>query len=136
MQITLSTKKRCANSDDNHNNSRTTAKNLPVKKLSFSIFGFSHLGHFHHFFDVVLFFLKRKVLGIAAEEYGSTFFKNGARPSGILTHPNTVKDPKRLRESWNAAYGGSSNGSKVAILEENMWSSFIRMKVASGSVLE
>lgn len=59
-------------------------------------------------------------LGIAAEEYGSTFFKNGARPSGILTHPNTVKDPKRLRESWNAAYGGSSNGSKVAILEENV----------------
>ena len=59
-------------------------------------------------------------LGIAAEEYGSTFFKNGARPSGILTHPNTVKDPKRLRESWNATYGGSSNGAKVAILEESM----------------
>lgn len=59
-------------------------------------------------------------LGIAAEEYGSRFFQNGARPSGILTHPNTVKDPKRLRESWNAAYGGSSNGSKVAILEESM----------------
>ena len=59
-------------------------------------------------------------LGIAAEEYGSTFFKNGARPSGILTHPNSVKDPKRLRESWNAAYGGSTNGNKVAILEEGM----------------
>lgn len=59
-------------------------------------------------------------LGIAAEEYGSTFFKNGARPSGVLTHPNTVKDPKRLRENWNATYGGSSNGGKVAILEENM----------------
>lgn len=59
-------------------------------------------------------------LGIAAEEYGSKFFQNGARPSGILTHPNTVRDPKRLRESWNATYGGSSNGAKVAILEENM----------------
>jgi len=59
-------------------------------------------------------------LGISAEEYGSKFFQNGARPSGILTHPNTVKDPKRLRESWNAAYGGSGNGSKVAILEEAM----------------
>lgn len=59
-------------------------------------------------------------LGIAAEEYGSKFFQNGARPSGVLTHPNTVKDPKRLRESWNAAYGGSSNGGKVAILEESM----------------
>ena len=59
-------------------------------------------------------------LGIAAEEYGSKFFQNGARPSGILTHPNTIRDPKRLRESWNATYGGSSNGAKVAILEENM----------------
>lgn len=59
-------------------------------------------------------------LGIAAEEYGSRFFQNGARPSGILTHPNTVKDPKRLRESWNSAYGGSGNSGKVAILEESM----------------
>ena len=59
-------------------------------------------------------------LGIAAEEYGSTFFKNGARPSGVLTHPNTVRDPKRLRDNWNATYGGSSNGGKVAILEESM----------------
>ena len=46
-------------------------------------------------------------LSIAAEEYGSKFFGNGAMPSGVLTHPNTIKDPKRLRESWNAAYGGS-----------------------------
>ena len=59
-------------------------------------------------------------LGIAAEEYGSKFYSNGARPSGILTHPNTVKEPKRLRDSWNAAYGGSANSGKVAILEEGM----------------
>ena len=59
-------------------------------------------------------------LGIASEEYGSKFFANGARPSGILTHPNTVKNPKALRESWNAAYGGSSNANRVAILEEGM----------------
>ena len=59
-------------------------------------------------------------LGIASEEYGSKFFSNGARPSGILTHPNTVKNPKALRESWNAAYGGSYNSNRVAILEEGM----------------
>ena len=47
-------------------------------------------------------------------------FSNGARPSGILTHPNTVKNPKALRESWNSAYGGSSNSNRVAILEEGM----------------
>ena len=59
-------------------------------------------------------------LGIAAEEYGSKFFQNGARPSGILTHPNTVKDPAALRASWNAAYGGSGNASRVAVLEEGV----------------
>ena len=59
-------------------------------------------------------------LGIAAEEFGSKFFSNGARPSGILTHPNTVKDPKKLRETWNSAYGGSTNSGKVAVIEENM----------------
>ena len=59
-------------------------------------------------------------LGIAAEEYGSKFFSNGARPSGILTHPNTVKDPAALRANWNAAYGSSSNASRVAVLEEGM----------------
>ena len=59
-------------------------------------------------------------LGIAAEEYGSKFFQNGARLSGILTHPNTVKDPASLRASWNAAYGGSGNASRVAVLEEGM----------------
>ncbi len=59
-------------------------------------------------------------LGISAEEYGSKFFSHGATPSGVLTHPNTVKDPKRLRESWNQAYGGSANSNRVAILEEGL----------------
>jgi len=59
-------------------------------------------------------------LGIAAEEYGSKFFANGATPSGVLTHPNVVKNPKALRESWNANYGGSANAGRVGILEEGM----------------
>ena len=75
-------------------------------------------------------------LGIAAEEYGSRFFQNGARPSGVLTHPNTVKDPARLRASWNAAYGGSANGSKVAILEENMHFTPISMPNNEAQFLE
>lgn len=66
-------------------------------------------------------------LGIAAEEFGSKFFSNGATPSGILTHPNTVKNPKALRESWMEAYGGSSNANRVAILEEGM--TFTRISV-------
>lgn len=59
-------------------------------------------------------------LSIAAEEYGSKFFSNGARPSGLLIHPNTVKEPDRLRQAWYSAFGGSTNSNKVAVLEENM----------------
>lgn len=58
-------------------------------------------------------------LGIAAEEYGSRFFANNATPSGVLTHPNTVKDPKALSASWKSAYGGAGSG-RTAILEEGM----------------
>lgn len=59
-------------------------------------------------------------LALASEEYGSKFFNNGARPSGVLKHPNTVKNPEKVRASWNAAYGGSANAGRTAILEEGM----------------
>ena len=59
-------------------------------------------------------------LAIAAEEYGSKFYANGASPSGVLEHPGVLKDPNKVRESWNSTFGGSQNGSKVAVLEEGM----------------
>ena len=59
-------------------------------------------------------------LAIAAEEYGSKFYANGAAPSGVLEHPGTLKDPSRVRESWQSTFGGSSNANKVAVLEEGM----------------
>ena len=59
-------------------------------------------------------------LAIATEEYGAKFFANGAAPSGVLEHPGTIKDPARLRENWNATFGGSTNSGKVAVLEEGM----------------
>jgi HK97 family phage portal protein len=59
-------------------------------------------------------------LAIATEEYGAKFFANGAAPSGVLEHPGTIKDPQRVRDSWNAAYQGSSNAHKIAVLEEGM----------------
>ena len=59
-------------------------------------------------------------MAIACEEYGAKFFANGATPGGILEHPGVVKDPDKVRDSWNAAFGGSSNSNKVAVLEEGM----------------
>jgi len=59
-------------------------------------------------------------LAIATEEYGSKFFANGAAPSGVLEHPGTIKDPSKVRESWQATFGGSGNANKIAVLEEGM----------------
>lgn len=59
-------------------------------------------------------------LAIATEEYGAKFFANGATPGGILEYPGTVKDPDRVRDSWNRGFSGSQNAGKVAILEEGM----------------
>lgn len=75
-------------------------------------------------------------LALSAEEYGSKFFANGARPSGVLTHPHTVKDPKKLRESWNAAYGGSGNSGRTAVLEEGMEYKSISMPNNEAQYLE
>ena len=59
-------------------------------------------------------------MAIACEEYGAKFFANGAAPGGVLEHPGTIKDPQRVRESWQSTFGGSANSNKIAVLEEGM----------------
>ncbi|MBQ1511664.1 MAG: phage portal protein, partial [Selenomonadaceae bacterium] len=38
---------------------------------------------------------------LAVEKYGSSFFKNGAQPIGVLEHPGVLKNPERIRENWS-----------------------------------
>nr|DAF01955.1 MAG TPA: Portal [Caudoviricetes sp.] len=66
--------------------------------------------------------MARNAVGMtmACEEYGASFFANGASPSGVLEHPGILKDPAKVRDSWNAVYQGSANAHKVAVLEEGM----------------
>ena len=59
-------------------------------------------------------------LAMATEEYGAKFFANGATPGGVLEHPGVLKDPARVRESWNSVYQGSGNSHRIAVLEEGM----------------
>ncbi|SHO52861.1 phage portal protein [Desulfopila aestuarii] len=58
-------------------------------------------------------------LAMAAGQYGARLFKNGARPSGVITMPNEISDNayERLLKSWNEKYGGANIG-KTAILEQ------------------
>ena len=82
--------------------------------------------------------MARNALGLsmAAEEYGAKFFANGAAPSGVLEHPGTIKDPTKVRESWQATFGGSQNSGKVAVLEEGMKYSQISIPPDQAQFLE
>jgi HK97 family phage portal protein len=61
-------------------------------------------------------------LGLAADQFGGSFFGNGANVSAVLKHPGRLSDEayKRLMSSWQRRYAGLDNAHKTAILEEGM----------------
>ena len=61
-------------------------------------------------------------LGLAADQFGGSFFGNGANISAVLTHPARLSDEayKRLMRSWSQRNTGLNNSHKTAILEEGM----------------
>lgn len=58
-------------------------------------------------------------MSLVAENYGAAFFANGANPGGVLEHPNVVKDPDRLRASWQNQFSGTG-AHRIAVLEEGL----------------
>lgn len=56
------------------------------------------------------------------ERYTAKFFKNSARPSGVLTHVQHLSQDQfdRLREQFDRAYSGAGNRGKTIILEDGM----------------
>ena len=76
-------------------------------------------------------------LTLAAEAYGSRFFKNNARPSGILSHPGAMNQEAqdRFKKSWNESMMGSKQGS-TAIIEEGMKYQSITMTSEDAQFLE
>lgn len=60
-------------------------------------------------------------MALAAEEFGSSLFKQGVRPSGVFEHPSKLSPEAfaRLRDSM-ATHAGSGNAGKSLILEEGM----------------
>lgn len=60
-------------------------------------------------------------LGLAAEQYGASFFGNGSTPAGYIKVPGSLnpEQAKAMREAWYAAYGGLRNANRTAVLFEN-----------------
>jgi len=70
----------------------------------------------------------RESLGtaIAVERHAATTFKNGARLSGVLSHPEnlSIEGQERLKHSFVSQYAGSDKAGGVAVLEEGLkWQS-------------
>ena len=56
------------------------------------------------------------------EEFGSTFFSNGAKPSSILQTDRALSDTalQRLKTSFNNNYGNLKNSNSTIVLEEGL----------------
>ena len=67
--------------------------------------------------------LAKNVIGmaIATENYGASFFRNGATPGGILEHPGKMNRdaPEQIRDTWKTLYGGEG-AHNVAVLEDGL----------------
>lgn len=76
--------------------------------------------------------------GLALRKHGSTFFKNGARPGGVLEHPQKLGVPERanLRKEWNEIHSGAANSNKIAVLWEGMKYNAISMSNLDSQWLE
>jgi HK97 family phage portal protein len=63
---------------------------------------------------------------IAVEQHAASTFRNGARLSGVLSHPEGLSDAAHdnIKDSFRGQYSGSSKAGMVAVLEEGMkWQS-------------
>ena len=74
--------------------------------------------------------------GLAADEYSSRYYANGAAPMGILETPTLINNPELLRQSWNEAFGGSRNAGKVAVLEQGTTFKPISLSPQDSQLLE
>lgn len=77
-------------------------------------------------------------LGMSTEKHGSVLFKNGARPQGVLSTEQIIKDETydRIRESWNDRHEGVDNAHRTAILEAGLKYQSMTMSNGEAQFLE
>ncbi|HAS91530.1 MAG TPA: phage portal protein [Clostridiales bacterium] len=77
-------------------------------------------------------------LGMALEQFGSTFFSNGTNIGGVAKHPGKLSKQghDNLIDSINKAYQGLGNSHKLLLLEENMDFMPVTMPLADAQYIE
>jgi HK97 family phage portal protein len=61
-------------------------------------------------------------VAVASQRHAALFFRQGTNLSGVLEAPARLSEEaaKRMAQSWQAAYSGSDNHHKIAVLEEGV----------------
>lgn len=77
---------------------------------------------------------------ISGEEHANSLFKNGARPSGVLSTEQSFGDDEeaveRLRKQWHDMHSGADNTGKTAVLEYGMEYTPITMSAVDAQLIE
>lgn len=75
--------------------------------------------------------------GLEIQRNSARFFKNGARPGGVLTAPGEIKPEtaKRLKDHWEANYAGENAG-RVAVLGDGLKYEPMIMKSSDAQLVE
>jgi len=75
--------------------------------------------------------------GLAIQKYGTKFFNNNGRPSGILTMPGRISedDAKKIKEAWDQNYSGENVG-KTAVLGGDVKYISMGMPAADAQMIE
>lgn len=75
--------------------------------------------------------------GLSIQEDSTLFFRNGARPGGVLVAPGAISDETatRLKEYWDTNFTGSNSG-KVAVLGDGMKYEAMKAKANDSQVIE
>ena len=75
--------------------------------------------------------------GHAIQQNSTHFFRNGAKPSGVLTAPGAISDDtaKRLKEYWEANYTGENAG-RTAVLGDGLHYESMTMSATDAQLIE
>lgn len=71
-------------------------------------------------YSLVSLFRETIAMGLAPQEFGARFFKNGARPAAIITHPKgmSMVALDEFATSFKGKNAGLTNAQRIALIEE------------------
>jgi HK97 family phage portal protein len=77
--------------------------------------------------------------GLGMTQFSGSFFRNGAKPAAVVTHPGYVDDDQKrriMREDLNRSHSGRENWNQIAILWEGMTYKEIQVSPEQAQLLE